>query len=139
MTPARLVRRILGLSGLVAVVVWLLHDQLWNGMRLAGLSLPIPCFILWVVARIQLGESFSIRPRAKNLVTHGLYSKIRNPIYLFGLLFICGLFLALGKPWWLMVFVVLVPMQVLRARKEEKVLRAKFGDAYMEYRRQTWF
>ncbi len=139
MTHARLVRQILGLSAIVAVVVWLLHDQSWNGMRLTGLALAIPSFILWAVARIQLGASFSIRPQAKNLVTHGLYSKIRNPIYLFGAFFICGLFLALGKPWWLMVFVVLVPMQVLRARKEAKVLQAKFGDAYLGYKRQTWF
>lgn len=30
-------------------------------------------------------------------------------------------------------------MQLLRARKEEQALQAKFGDAYLEYKRKTWF
>jgi len=32
------------------------------------------------VARCQLGKSFSIKPKARELVAHGLYSKIRNPL-----------------------------------------------------------
>jgi protein-S-isoprenylcysteine O-methyltransferase Ste14 len=34
---------------------------------------------------------------------------------------------------------VLVAIQVVRARQEAKVLEARFGDEYREYREKTWF
>jgi protein-S-isoprenylcysteine O-methyltransferase Ste14 len=30
-------------------------------------------------------------------------------------------------------------MQILRARREAKVLEEKFGDEYREYKKRTWF
>lgn len=108
-------------------------------MRIIGLALAIPAFICWVMARIQLGKSFSIRAKATELVSHGIYSKIRNPVYVFGTVFIAGMILWLGKPIFLLILVVIIPMQILRARKEAQVLEAKFGDAYREYRAKTWF
>jgi protein-S-isoprenylcysteine O-methyltransferase Ste14 len=111
----------------------------WTPMRVAGVVIAAPAIALWFVARVQLGKSFSVRPQAKELVTHGLYSKIRNPIYLFGALFILGVILYAGKREYLLIFVVLVPMQLIRIKKEEKVLEAKFGEAYREYKKSTWF
>jgi len=95
--------------------------------------------LLVFMARFQLGRSFSIRARARKLVTHGLYSRIRNPIYVFGTVAITGLCLILQKPgpWLLVVFVV--AMQTVRARKEARVLEATFGDEYRAYRSRTWF
>jgi protein-S-isoprenylcysteine O-methyltransferase Ste14 len=87
----------------------------------------------------QLGTSFTAKAEARNLVTHGLYSKIRNPIYLFGSIAIIGIFLFLGRPYLLLIFVVLIPLQLFRMRKETKVLEEKFGDEYRNYRRATWF
>ncbi len=123
----------------VSYACWYSRDQPWTFTRVAGLVLAIPALLAWMTARIQLGPSFAIRAKAKELVTHGLYSKIRNPIYLFGSIFIVGLLLLIGKPAWLLTLVVLVPMQVFRARKEAKVLEEKFGDAYRDYRGKTWF
>jgi protein-S-isoprenylcysteine O-methyltransferase Ste14 len=104
-----------------------------------GAVLVVPAVSLWLLARIQLGRSFAVRAKAKELVTHGLYSKIRNPVYVFGSLFIAGLILFIGRPVWLLVLAVFVPMQVIRARKEARVLEKKFGDAYRQYRARTWF
>ena len=42
-------------------------------------------------------------------------------------------------PRWLLIFGVLIPVQLIRVRKEEKVLEAAFGDTYREYKRKTWF
>jgi protein-S-isoprenylcysteine O-methyltransferase Ste14 len=94
---------------------------------------------LWITARIQLGRSFSIAPKATALVTRGIYSRIRNPIYVFSATWIAGLALALGKPIGLLLLIPLIPMQVARARREGRVLEAEFGEAYREYRRKTWF
>ena len=35
--------------------------------------------------------------------------------------------------------VVMIPIQVLRARKEEKVLGEAFGEEYARYKAGTWF
>jgi protein-S-isoprenylcysteine O-methyltransferase Ste14 len=111
----------------------------WNLQRVAGAMLLIAGMALVLTARIQLGMSFSILPRAKKLITHGLYSKIRNPIYVFGTIAVAGMLLILQKPrlWALLAALVLV--QVLRARREAAVLEAKFGEEYHAYRKQTWF
>jgi protein-S-isoprenylcysteine O-methyltransferase Ste14 len=104
------------------------------GAVIAGISLP-----LFVLARWQLGSSFSVKAKASRLVTTGLYSRIRNPIYVFGGLFIVGLSLLLS-PWGpLVVALVIVPMQVVRARREERVLAEAFGEEYERYKSRTWF
>lgn len=111
----------------------------WTHLRIAGALLAVPCMALAFLAQYQLGKSFSITPQARELVTHGLYSRIRNPKYVFGLLGLFGLILYLQRLQWLWIFVLLVPLQFFRARKEAEVLSAKFGDAYLEYRSKTWF
>ena len=53
--------------------------------------------------------------------------------------FLGGVLIMIKQPKLLIAFVVLIPMQIIRARREAAVLEAKFGDAYREYRKQTWF
>src|SRR5713101_9975798 len=52
----------------------------WNAARWAGLLIAVPAAVLLFVARYQLGGAFSVTPQARVLMTHGVYSKIRNPI-----------------------------------------------------------
>jgi protein-S-isoprenylcysteine O-methyltransferase Ste14 len=73
------------------------------------------------------------------LVTRGLYSKIRNPIYTFGTVAIAGMLLILQIPRLWIWLVVVVAIQILRAGREARVLEAKFGEEYRAYRDQTWF
>ncbi len=111
----------------------------WTPAREIGLAIAAIAFILWTVARLQLGKSFSVQAKATELVTHGIYSKIRNPVYVFGTIFTVGMILWVGRPQFLLALLVIIPLQVIRARKEAQVLEAKFGDAYREYRAKTWF
>jgi protein-S-isoprenylcysteine O-methyltransferase Ste14 len=111
----------------------------WAAMEIAGLSLLVIGFVLWTVARFQLGKSLAVTAQAQQLVTRGLYSKIRNPIYVFGSCVVAGLILTLGRPIWLLVFVIVIPLQLWRAGKEARVLEAAFGDDYRKYRAGTWF
>jgi protein-S-isoprenylcysteine O-methyltransferase Ste14 len=108
--------------------------RFWIGMAIAALGI-----FLWALARIQLGASFSVTAQARRLVTTGLYSKFRNPIYLFGGIGYLGLFIALGNWVALALFVVLYSYQIPRVKREEKVLEAAFGDQYRRYRASTWF
>jgi protein-S-isoprenylcysteine O-methyltransferase Ste14 len=113
--------------------------QPWTAPHIAGVAIFIPSFLLFVLARIQLGRAFSIQAKASTLVTTGLYSRIRNPIYVFSGLMIAGIIIWANDPRYLLIFAVLIPIQIYRSRKEAKVLEEKFGAAYLEYKRKTWF
>jgi protein-S-isoprenylcysteine O-methyltransferase Ste14 len=115
-------------------VQWLPLDS----MRIVGLCIAIPSFALFILARIQLGRSFSVEAKATALVTTGLYSRIRNPIYFFGAMMMVGVIVWADKPLLFLVFVILIPLQIYRTRQEERVLTEKFGEAYLEYKRKTW-
>lgn len=62
----------------------------WSAHQIAGMAIAVPAFCLWALARVQLRKSFAISAQAKELVTHGVYSKIQNPVYVFGGIFIAG-------------------------------------------------
>ena len=111
----------------------------WTPIQTVGLCLLLAGFVLWTIARFQLGNSLTVSAQAKQLITRGLYSKIRNPIYVFGSCVLVGLILLLGRPMWLLIFFVLIPLQIWRARKESQVLEAMFGEKYRKYRAATWF
>jgi protein-S-isoprenylcysteine O-methyltransferase Ste14 len=121
-----------------AYIGWQKAPAAWTPLRVFGLCLASAAFVLWTVARFQLGSSLAVTAQAKQLVTRGLYSKIRNPIYLFGSLFIAGFILLLGRPRWLLTFLIIIPLQIWRTRKEARVLEAKFGEEYRAYRTRTW-
>ena len=72
-------------------------------------------------------------------MTTGVYARLRNPIYVAGCVLVAGVALLLGSWWPLLLLLVLIPLQVARARREEAVLRARFGEEYEQYRRRTWF
>jgi protein-S-isoprenylcysteine O-methyltransferase Ste14 len=133
---------LLTLAVIIVVVASLLvyaPEVDWSTAKVIGAVLVGISFPLFVLARWQLGSSFSVKAKANRLVTTGLYSRLRNPIYLFGGLFIVGLSLFLS-PWGpLVVALVIVPMQVMRARREERVLAEAFGEEYERYKSNTWF
>jgi protein-S-isoprenylcysteine O-methyltransferase Ste14 len=126
---------------IAAAVLWMIFSRpdIWDFQRCLGAFLVVVGLGGIGLARYQLGKSFAVRAKAQQLVTHGIYSKIRNPIYVFGTVLIAGFVLVLHRPiGWLFLLAVVV-MQTLRARREAQVLEAAFGDAYRDYRRKTWF
>ncbi len=112
---------------------------LHNTLSYIALCLSLICAVLWFVARWQLGDAFSVTAQASHLVTQGLYSKIRHPIYVFGTL--AFLFVVLALQGWaaLIIWVVVIAIQVARLRREERVLAERFGEEYIAYRSKTWF
>src|SRR5690349_7384451 len=137
----------MSIQRLVAVIVvvacaslmWTKHQGPITPWQIAGAAIALPALALWFTSRFQLGESFSVTAQARHLVTTGVYSKVRNPIYVFGLLFITGVIIYLGQFLWLLAVPVLAAAQIWRARAEAAVLEAKFGEEYRQYRARTWF
>jgi protein-S-isoprenylcysteine O-methyltransferase Ste14 len=125
------------LLGIAAAIV--LYAWAWDVRHLIGMAMAAAGISLWFTARLQLGKSFAVLPKAHALVTTGLYSRFRNPIYLFGGLAYAGLLIAWGKVIALIVFFLLYPSyQFLRAKKEAEILEKTFGDEYRRYKASTW-
>lgn len=123
--------------GVYAYCLWR-HQPGWR--YVAGMSIATAGYALWFTARAQLGKSFTVRAVAQDLVTTGLYSKFRHPIYLFSTVGMFGLCLAMHWYKFGAVYITLVAAtQWWRARAEAAVLEARFGDAYRRYRAGTWF
>jgi protein-S-isoprenylcysteine O-methyltransferase Ste14 len=132
----------------IDVVVYLIYFAFFGFTVMAGphntlsyvaLCLSASCAILWFVARWQLGDSFSVTAQAHQLVTQGLYSKIRHPIYVFGTM--AFLFVVLALQGWpaLVIWAIVILIQVSRVRREERVLAETFGAEYTAYQSRTWF
>jgi protein-S-isoprenylcysteine O-methyltransferase Ste14 len=131
---------ILGTSFAICLVFFVGRNSSWTSRHIAGAVLLAIGFIGWLTARLQIREFFAVTAQAQGLVTIGIYSKIRNPIYFFGVILFAGMALYLTLPWWVLpVLLLIIFMQVLRARNEARVLEARFGDAYRQYRSKTWF
>jgi protein-S-isoprenylcysteine O-methyltransferase Ste14 len=111
----------------------------WTTQTVAGLALALCGFSLWMIARFQLGRSFAVRAQASSLVTRGLYSRFRNPVYLFGEVAYLGLAVAWGRSVGYLWIVLSSAGQLLRARKEAAVLEQSFGEEYRRYKTGTWF
>lgn len=103
------------------------------------LILTISFFSLWLLARVQLGTFLTFRPKAhETLVTTGIYSKFRHPIYYFGTLTLVCFLILIEKYSFLLILIILIPVQIYRAVRETKVLKEKFDDIYMDYLKNVW-
>ncbi len=103
-----------------------------------GVLLSIVATIAWIISRIQLGKNFEVLPVAKSLKTHGIYSKIKHPIYVFSTIAYLGIFIATKDFFIGVMFIFIVFIQIWRARRENKILKKNFSD-YDEYSKEVWF
>jgi protein-S-isoprenylcysteine O-methyltransferase Ste14 len=123
----------------IACLVYVFARPPWTAMRLTGLILMNPALILLTVSRLQLGNSFSFRPQATKLVTRGIYSRLGNPIHVFGTMVFAGLVLFIEQPLLLVLLVPVLILEATRARREARILEQHFGEEYRRYRAATWF
>ncbi len=87
----------------------------------------------------HLRESFSIMAEVRDLVTSGPYGWVRHPLYLGYFLNWDGLSI-MFQGWETKAYVlVLVGLQVVRARVEERKLRSELGEEYARYMESTGF
>ncbi len=66
--------------------------------RWIGLGIALIGLAGVFLARYTLGRSFSVMAKARALVTTGIYSRIRNPIYVSGEILLIGVAIMLGRP-----------------------------------------
>jgi protein-S-isoprenylcysteine O-methyltransferase Ste14 len=108
--------------------------------KILGLILFVFGVIFSMIGRINLGRSYHFMPQAKKLVTTGLYRWFRNPIYIGNQIFLIGLAVVLGSISGLIAtIIILIPVHIIRAKFEERVLVETFGQEYLKYKERTLF
>jgi len=139
--PKRWVKLLFLLGDFLFYLAVFVAALLWrrDAPCILGSAIAIPSFVLWFVAKLQLGSSFTPKAEARALVTHGLYSRIRHPIYFFASLALVGTAFCLRSVYFSVYVGITIAAQLWRIRRENRVLREKFGQDYLDYRRQTWF
>ena len=69
------------------------------------------------------------------LFTGGIYTWLRNPMYVGGTLLLAGIAIALARDWMLvMVILSVVVLHFGVVLREERYLEGKFGDTYRQYK-----
>ena len=112
-------------------------------IRVIGLVIFVIFSWLQIKAFKTLGNSYSqeiVILKEHELHTSGLYKTMRHPQYLFQILSDLGAGLALMS-YLVVPLVVLVelPLFIMRASAEEKMLTQHFGDEYIEYKKKSGF
>ena len=98
---------------------------------------------LWLLHRthVELGTNWSNTLELREtheLIAHGAYRHVRHPVY--GALLLHGLGQALIVPNWVagpLFFVAFAVLVALRLGPEERMMRARFGEAYEAYWHRT--
>lgn len=103
----------------------------------AGLFISFGGFILMGKTRDLLSKyDTTVQIETSNaLITEGVFSKSRNPMYCGMFLFLLGFGIAFRNVFsMLMPFVFLTLINYLFIPKEEKLLEEKFGEEYSQYK-----
>lgn len=109
-------------------------------MLLVGIALYFPGIFLYLWAFNTLGAMFGVSTSRRaqlyeshRLVEQGPYGVVRHPMYLGVILAALGAGL-IFHTWAMAVFTPCSFVILLRARREDEVLAAKFGEVWREYR-----
>ena len=109
-------------------------------MILAGLMIIAAGWGVAYVANRAIGENWSPtidKDEGQKLITSGVYSLIRHPLYLSGLLVVVGTNVYFESSWaWLGALAASVAV-LLRLPLEERRLVERFGKAYTVYQKRT--
>jgi len=134
---------------ITAVIFQLIAPNFWkidigsssNAVRMFGLSIFVIGIIIATWGRLLLGQNwqpaicYEIGVEQK-LVTTGLFSKMRHPIYSGMILMGFGFELVLNS-WLILAIVPLVFILYQQAKLEEKLL-GNYYPSYQEYKARSW-
>jgi protein-S-isoprenylcysteine O-methyltransferase Ste14 len=127
----------------VSILLNAFYPLPWFGQPLSGVLevlgwLMIVGFIALNISAIRAMRraGTTVRPDrgTDHLVTDGPFSFTRNPLYVAGTMLVLGIGLVSGIVWFLLLAILAaLTLQKLAIEREERHLRARFGQAYLDY------
>jgi protein-S-isoprenylcysteine O-methyltransferase Ste14 len=124
--------------------VLLVRGSAGPGWAVAGISMYIAATLLFLSSieasrRVPLARTLVDDPPARALVTSGPYAVIRHPIYVAYSLAWLAAPLATHGPVASLLGIGAVVVYVIAARREERLLEDRFGEAYRQYKMGTGY
>jgi len=125
----------------ISPAFWFADYELHIALLIAGAVLLAAGLWLFYRAHADLGTNWSVTLHIREqhqLVTHGVYRRMRHPMYTS--LFIYGVGQALALPNWIAGPSYLVAFGILfafRVAAEERMMLDQFGDEYAAYSSRT--
>jgi len=140
--------RLAGLAGMAGLIAYLIKPA-----RMAWAAVPLPVWLRWTGVGLALiagallvwmfrtlGRNLTdtvVTRKQHTLVTTGPYRWVRHPLYTSAALAIVGNSLVAANWFIFVVGCLALLLLVIRTRKEEQNLIAKFGDDYRNYMQRT--
>jgi protein-S-isoprenylcysteine O-methyltransferase Ste14 len=136
--------------GAAIALEWLIPIQFLGPIEVASVQVLLGVFVALLAGALALSGAHGFRRAGTNipphlpsteLVTTGVYARVRNPMYLGMQLLLIGLGLIFSLEWCLLLWPVLaLTLHFGVVRPEERYLTEKFGDNYADYTRrvQRW-
>jgi protein-S-isoprenylcysteine O-methyltransferase Ste14 len=128
-------------TGLLFNVVIVFYNGFYNLLPvLIGFILMVIGMGFNIIVRANLGKNWvplSKTTENQELVTEGVYSKVRHPFYLSILIIFLGMVVIPWNFYGLLFFILVLIALRIRIRKEESELIAKFGKKYENYAKKT--
>ncbi len=121
---------------LLTVIVLFPRRELSPGAEMVSTLLTLGGSIFAVVVLTQLRESFSIMAEARQIVTAGVYSVVRHPLYLAEEIAAIGVVMQFFSLWTALILAVQIGFQLRRMQNEEVILAEIFPE-YPAYRERT--
>lgn len=109
-------------------------------LLVAGFTLMFIGMAFNLMVRRELGKNWvplSKTTDNQELITRGIYSKVRHPFYLSILILFLGVAIISWNILGLVFFILFIIGLVFRIKKEEKELIFKFGQQYTDYMDKT--
>jgi protein-S-isoprenylcysteine O-methyltransferase Ste14 len=86
----------------------------------------------------RVGTTVKPFQKSKSLLTNGVYSISRHPMYLGFVLILVGVALLLGSMTpWVIIPIFSVLMEVMFIQVEERMLEEKFGTTWVKYKNKV--
>lgn len=111
-------------------------------LRWVGIGLTVAGLLVCVWARHHLGAYWSDKVALKvdhQLIRSGPYAYLRHPIYSGVLLAVTGTALAIGEWRGVTALVVMAINYFVKAKREERILAARFGEDFAKYKLHAGF
>jgi len=128
-------------TGLILNVVMVLYIGIYSLIPvLIGFMIMFIGMGFNLIVRANLGKNWvplSKTTEDQELVTDGIYSKLRHPFYLSLLILFGGIAIISWNIYGLLFYILLLISIRIRIKKEEKELIAKFGVEYEKYKKIT--